>query len=160
MRDVIMAVAPGEIPLVEAMATLDDSAVIQRLNRRRGRRDPLGFGVAEVAALATPVVWLAVDQAAKQLGDAAGDEVSKGAKALVRRLFRRPAGPVEVPALTREQITSVRRHVLELAAQHGLDVEKATALADAVAVRLAAVDGQAAPDPDPDLDQGAENNAQ
>ncbi|MGW0513628.1 hypothetical protein ACWD1W_31050 [Streptomyces olivaceoviridis] len=42
------------------MAGFDDATVVRRLGGRSRRSDTLGFGLGEVAALVTPVVWLAL----------------------------------------------------------------------------------------------------
>lgn len=131
VRDVVVEIAPEERPLVDALAQLDDATVARWL-RRRVRREPLAFGLSEIAALVTPVVWRVVDQAAQQLGDAA----ATGARAPLRRLFHRRAVSAEVPQLTREQLAWVHQQVLQKAAQQGLEEERAYAVADAVVARL------------------------
>ncbi len=152
VRDVVAKVAREELPLVEGLAGFDDATVVRRLGRRGGRREPLGFGLGEVVALVTPVVWLVVDQAAKKAAGSAVDGAAKGTKAALRKIFRRKAPAVAVPPLTREQLGEVRRRVLETAAQRGLSQERAMVIADAVVARLALaapsddVRGPAAPD--------------
>ncbi|MFI1198749.1 hypothetical protein ACH4VR_04630 [Streptomyces sp. NPDC020883] len=140
VRDVVAAVAAEELPVVDALAGFDDATVLQRLRRRRRRREPLGFGLDEVAVLVTPVVWLGVDQAAKRIADSAVDGASKGAKAVLRKVSRRPTSPVVVPPLTPAQLGEVRRAMLEMAVQRGLAQEQAVAVADAVVARLAVPD--------------------
>ncbi|MCZ1012948.1 hypothetical protein [Streptomyces noursei] len=125
---------------MDALAGFDDATVLQRLRRRGRRREPLGFGLDEVAVLVTPVVWLVVDQAAKRIADSAVDGASKGSKALLRKVLRRPTASVVVPRLTPAQLGEVRRAVLEVAARRGLAQERAVAVADAVVSRLAAPD--------------------
>ncbi|WP_377267964.1 hypothetical protein [Peterkaempfera sp. SMS 1(5)a] len=141
VRDVVRGVvadsAPEELPLVDGLFQFDDATVVRRLSGSGRRRDPLGFGVGEVVALATPVVWLALNQVAERVTDAALDGASRGVRGLLRRLLRRPAAPRTVPPLTREQLAEVRRRVVETGRQRGLSEERATELADAVAGRLA-----------------------
>ncbi|MFD5121196.1 hypothetical protein [Streptomyces sp. NPDC058385] len=60
VRDVVVQVAPDEIVLVEGLLLLDDASAVRRLSGR-GRQEPLGFGLAEAAALVTPVVRLVVN---------------------------------------------------------------------------------------------------
>ncbi|MGK4578980.1 hypothetical protein [Kitasatospora sp. HPMI-4] len=144
VRDVVAEVAPEELPLVAALAALDEAAALRRLARPSTRQDPLGFGLGEVAALVTPVVWLAVNEAARQLGGEAASGAAKGAKAVARRLLHRREETV-IPALTREQLVQVRQLVLETAAQRGLGEQRASAIADAVVARLALT----APDQEP-----------
>ncbi|MFF5217489.1 hypothetical protein [Micromonospora sp. NPDC000442] len=136
VRDVVVEVAPEELPLVAGLARFDEATVVRRLGRWGGRREPLGFGAGEAAALVTAVVWLAVDQSVRRLGDAATDSLLWRMKALLRRLFRRRAEPATVPALTPEQLGEVRRRVLEVAAQRGLERDRADTIADAVVARL------------------------
>jgi hypothetical protein len=87
--------------------------------------------------LATPVVWLVVHQLADRAAASAVDGAARGTRTLLRKVFRRRAAPVEVPALTREQLGEVRQQVLEVAVRRGLDDERATAIADALVARLA-----------------------
>ncbi|HKR51386.1 MAG TPA: hypothetical protein VJT72_17745 [Pseudonocardiaceae bacterium] len=121
---------------MDGLAGFDDATVVRRLGRRGGRREPLGFGLGEIVVLVTPVVWLAVDQVAKRIAGSAVDGAANGTKALLRKVFRRRVAPVVVPPLTRAQLGEVRRWVLEMAAQRGMDEERADAVADAVVARL------------------------
>ncbi|WP_211591415.1 hypothetical protein [Microbispora sp. H10836] len=149
VRDVVAEVAPEELVLVNGLAGLDDDAVMRRLGRGGGRREPLGFGLGEVAVLVTPVVWLVVEETARQMGSAAGEGAAKGTKAVLRRLTRRPAPAVDVPDLTREQLAGVHRQVVETAVKHGLEDSRARLIADAVVGRLAlAAPGGDADEPD------------
>ncbi len=137
VRAVVTKVAPEELPVVAGLAEFDDATVVRRLGRRRQAREPLGFGVGELVVVVTPVVWLVVDQAAKKIAGAAVDGTAKGARAVLRRLFRRRSAPVVVPPLTREQLREVRQQVLEATWERGLSDKRATAVADAVVARLA-----------------------
>ncbi|MFJ8387821.1 hypothetical protein ACIQ9Q_25575 [Streptomyces sp. NPDC094438] len=137
VRDVVAEVAPEELPLVAGLAGFDDATAVRRLGGRARRRDTLGFGLGEVAALVTPVVWLAVDQAAQRIAGAAVDGAAAGARSALRKLLRRPAEDVTVPSLTREQLAEVRESVLAMAAQRGLEEERAVTIAEAVVARLA-----------------------
>ncbi|WP_433678744.1 hypothetical protein [Nocardia sp. CA-119907] len=137
VRFVIADCAPAELPLVEALAGLDDVAVVKRLQRYDRRGEPLSFGLAEVATLATPVVWLAVSQAAQQFGTATANAAITGMKTSVRKLLRRPADPVTIPALTSAQLSEVHQRVLELAEERGLDADQSRVIADSVVARLA-----------------------
>ncbi|MFH9659657.1 hypothetical protein ACH4NF_17990 [Streptomyces sp. NPDC017248] len=148
VRDVVAELAPEELPLVAGVAGFDDATVVRRLGSRRRRSDTLGFGFGEVAALVTPVVWLALNQAAQQLVGTAVDSGVGRARAALRRLSRRPAEAVTVPPLSREQLALVRQSVLTTAARHGLEEERATRIADAVLTRLVLA-GPEDPGPEP-----------
>ncbi|MEX2983331.1 hypothetical protein [Streptomyces sp. C36] len=137
VRDVVARVAPEELPLVEALARFDDATVVRRLGRRGGRREPLGFGLGEIAAMAAPVVWLVVDETARQIAAAVATSATTGTRTVIRRLLRRPDAPVTVPELTREQLAEIHRRVVESAVQRGLGDERAATIADAVVARLA-----------------------
>ncbi|MEV7025244.1 hypothetical protein [Kitasatospora sp. NPDC093558] len=129
-------VAPEETILVEGLLRYGDAEVLARL-RGRGRRDPLGFGVADIVPLVTPLLWLTLESARQKLADAAVDGAAKGSVALFRRLFRRTAEPEVIPALTREQQVLVRGMVVDAATQAGLAPELVGQLADGVVARLA-----------------------
>lgn len=137
VRDVVAEVAPEELPLVAGLARFDDVTVVRRLGDRGRRRETLGFGLGEIAALVTPVVWLAVNQAAQRIVGAAVDGTVGRAGSALRKLLRRSGEHVTVPPLTREQLSGVRKSVLEVAAQRGLEAERASVIADAVVARMA-----------------------
>jgi hypothetical protein len=137
VSDVVAEVAPQELPLVAELARLDDAEVVRQLRGRRRRRKALGFGLDEVAALATPVAWLALDQVAQRIAGYAVDGAARGIRAALRRVFRRHATPATIPPLTREQLGQVRRLVAEMAVQRGLGEKRASVIADAVVARLA-----------------------
>lgn len=137
VRDVVAATAPHEVPLLDGLDAFDEDRVAALLARRKGGRDPLGFGVTEVAALVTPVVWLAVSEAVKRGTGAAVDGFAVRIRAALRRLFRRPASPRHVPPLSPEQLDVVHRRVRERAGAAGIESSAAESLADAVVSRLA-----------------------
>jgi hypothetical protein len=136
VRDVIAQVAHEELPLVDRLCRLDDERVVRLLTKRRRGRDLLGFGVDEVVALASPVVWVVVNEAAKRFANSAitgGAEATKGG---LRKLFRRTKAASVVPPLTREQIGEVWRQTMDSALRNGMDEERARRIADCVAGRL------------------------
>ncbi|MEV2220193.1 hypothetical protein AB0E01_09975 [Nocardia vinacea] len=137
VRDVVAEVAPDELSLFDGLDAFDDDVVTRRLRRTGKRGDPLGFGVAEIAALATPVIWIGVQYAAQRFGEAAADAATVRVKRLLRKAFRIRPTPVPVPALTPEQLAEVRSHILALAAERGMDHDRAAVVADAVVARLA-----------------------
>lgn len=154
VRDVMAEVAPEELPLVTALARFDDATVVRRLGRTGGRREPLGFGLGEVVAMAAPVVWLVLDEAGRRMADAVVDAAATRSRSVLRRALRRPSAPVALPAaLTPEQLAEIRRRVVETALARGLGERRAETIADAVVARLVlpeAEDGAPeAPAPEP-----------
>ncbi|MFE3139083.1 hypothetical protein [Streptomyces scopuliridis] len=141
VRSVVAALAPEELPLVDGLRRFDDATVVRRLSGRGGRREPLGFGIGEIAVLVTPVVWLVLDGVAQRLEAVTAEHVERVLTGALRRLFRRPAPAVEVPPLTRGQLAEVRVLVLAAAEQRGLLSGRAEEIADAVVARLALADG-------------------
>lgn len=141
VRDVVIVAAPHELALFDAIEPLDDEQVTRVLTDPARRQDPLAFGVTEVAALVTPVVWLVVDEVARRgVGRAADGMFARLASAL-RRLFGRkgstpPRRSVPLP-LTPEQLEAVHARVLERAGAMDIDEGTAQILADAVVSRLA-----------------------
>lgn len=141
VRDVVAEVAAEELPVVAGLVQLDEAAALRRMTRRKQRPDSLGFGLGEVAVMVTPVVWLAVNEAARRIGNDAGGGVATWVKAAARKVLHRRAAPAVVPPLTREQLGVVRQLVLETAAQRGLSEQRASVIADAVVARLALAQG-------------------
>ncbi|MDJ1135415.1 hypothetical protein [Streptomyces iconiensis] len=146
VRDVVAVVAPAELVLVDGLALFDDATAVRRLSGRGGRREPLGFGLGEMAALVTPVVWLVLDQTVRKFAESAVDGSLRGARGLLRKALRRADEPLVIPPLTAGQLAEVRTRVLESASHRGLPVECAEAVADAVVARLAFTSAGAAPE--------------
>ncbi|MFF2544061.1 hypothetical protein ACFVUY_16005 [Kitasatospora sp. NPDC058063] len=137
VRSVVETLAPEELFLVEGLRRFDDATVVRRLSRGGGRHEPLGFGIGEVAALVTPVVWLVLDEVAQRMVATTVDRASRGATGLVRRLFRRPAPAAELQPLTQEQLVEVRALLLTAGEQRGLAPDLTEEIADRVVARLA-----------------------
>jgi hypothetical protein len=136
VRETVAEVAPDELIVVEGLFRFDDDRVARLLASRTGRHEPLGFGLEEVAALVTPIVWTALDEAARQAaGEAVGRAVRRSTRWL-RTITRSPAAPQVLPALTSGQLQAVRERVLELAAESGIAPEAAAALAERLVARL------------------------
>ncbi|MFE2521912.1 hypothetical protein [Streptomyces mirabilis] len=136
VRETVAEVAPDELIVVEGLCRFDDDRVARLLAGRTGRHEPLGFGLEEVAAMVTPIVWTALDEAARQAaGAAVGTAVRRSARWL-RTITRGPAAPQVLPALTSGQLQTVRERVLELAAESGIAPEAAAALAERLVARL------------------------
>ncbi|MEV6261108.1 hypothetical protein AB0M42_10205 [Streptomyces sp. NPDC051784] len=159
VRSVVAAVAPAESPLVDGLCRFDDATVVRRLRRGGGRREPLGFGIGEVAALAAPVVWLVLDGVAQQFATTTATSVSTKLRGMARRMSRRPAPVMTVPALTREQMLQVRTQVLAMAQHRGLPADRAEEIADAVVARLVLSDSSDTPTREPSDDPEGEDPA-
>ncbi|MGW6403664.1 hypothetical protein [Streptomyces sp. NPDC055134] len=140
--DVVAQYAPEEAPVLAALAHVDDAHVVRILRGRR-KTEPLGFGFAEVVAVVTPVVWLAVDEACRSAVQSSVDSAYARLAGAARRLLRRPSAAgaaggsaTEVPELSRDQLDLVHRRVTEDAQAAGLAAEDAEKLADRVVARL------------------------
>ncbi|QKW53642.1 hypothetical protein [Streptomyces buecherae] len=137
VRAVIADVAPAELHVVDALSQFDDDTVVARLSSRGRGREPLGFGLEEAIYLATPVVWVALDECVRRVvGRAIDTRGPLGMRRVLSRVLRRRSAPLAVPALNVEQVAEVRRRIVELSAQHGLESERADMLADRVAAQL------------------------
>ncbi len=137
MRAVVKDCVPEEAVVVEGLLRYSDAQVLARLRGRRQGRDPLGFGLAEVAPLVTPVLWLTLEAARQRLADAVVDGAAHGSASLWRRLLRRRSTPELIPPLTRAQQALVQRMVIEAAAEAGLSQQRARRIADGVVAGLA-----------------------
>ncbi|WP_205862671.1 hypothetical protein [Planosporangium thailandense] len=136
VREVVSDAAPDELLLVEGLCRSDDESVAARLAARDRSDEPLGFGLGEIAALVTPVVWIALDEAARKATGAAVGGVGRRLRVWLRRIFRRPAVTRTIPPLTPDQLEAVRLRVLELSTESGMAPAAATALAERVVARL------------------------
>lgn len=144
-REVVADTAPAELPLFRATsrAFFEDP---DRALQQRSKDEMLGFGVETVAlltpyalAIAKPVITLLMSELAKQVQERSADTVVTW----VRRLLRRPDEDVteqgtepEIPPLSAEQLSRVRRLALDKARELDLDEGKAALLADAMVGRL------------------------
>ncbi|WP_286160200.1 hypothetical protein [Streptomyces yunnanensis] len=139
VREVVAEHAAHELPLVDSLRTLDDDRVVRTLTAGGQKREPLGFGYAEVSALVTPVVWLVLDQAARRTVDRATEGLLARGRAGVRRLLRRAPDTAKhtLIALDPGELALVRTHIVEQATQRGVDRRAAEALADSVVARIA-----------------------
>ena len=135
VEDVVAQVAPEEAPLLLALSHVDDVRVARMLRQRR-HAEPLGFGLAELPAIVTPIVWLTVDEACRMAVQSSVDSMRTRVTGSVRRLLRRPAKGLTVPELSREQLDLVHRRVREDARKIGIADDVAEALADRVVARL------------------------
>ncbi|WP_194833392.1 hypothetical protein [Nocardia sp. XZ_19_369] len=136
VRDVIAEVASEELSLVDRLRQLDDEHVVRLLSRRRHGRDLLGFGIDDMVVLASPVVWVAVNEAAKRFTNDAITGGGKAARFGLRTVFRRTGAESTVPPLTREQIAEIRTQIVDSAVRSGMADDRAQVIADSVAGRL------------------------
>lgn len=130
VRSVVAEQAPEELPVVEALRAVDDDTVVRRLKRTGRRREPPGFGVDEITVMATPVIWIVLDETVRQV------KVTARAAGKLLGLWRRKPKPRALPPLSHEQIAAVHQRVLEAAAARGMGAERTQILADAVVARL------------------------
>jgi hypothetical protein len=136
VRSVIASQAGHELPYYARLARSGDSWVLWRLRHQRGRSGPLEFGLSEMATLATPIVWITLNEAAQEFGSAAGDGMFAGVRALLRRLLRRKPKPAIIPPLTEEQRQKVRDAVRESLLKKKLSQQRADDIANAVYYEL------------------------
>ncbi|MGD6748547.1 hypothetical protein [Streptomyces sp. BH105] len=138
VRDVVAEVAPDEVLLLDKLANLDEGRLTRLFARSLEDAEPLECGHVDVTAPVTPVVWLALDEAARSAACRAADGRAARHKPLLRHLFRRPPEtPPELRCLSATQLDAVRHLVRVHAHAARLGEDAATALADSVAARLA-----------------------
>jgi hypothetical protein len=136
-RDLVASLAPEEMALFRPVS----SAFFEDPRRlsSESKDDMLGFGVAEVVTLDTPVVLSVVMEVItlirSELARESSQAVSKSLEVGVRGMFRRVRGghapPPAVPGLTRDQLARVRSVAFEKARQGGIGEHRAQLLADA-----------------------------
>lgn len=136
VRSVIESQARDEARYFTNLARTDDSWVLWRLRHRRGRDEPLAFGLGEMATLITPVVWITLNEAAREFGSAAGDGMFAGLGALLRRLLRRKPRPATVPPLTEAQRERVREAVRRELLNRKIGEQRAGDISNAVFYEL------------------------
>ncbi|WP_194905907.1 hypothetical protein [Catenulispora rubra] len=136
VRSVISSQSSGELPYFTRLARTGDPWILWRLRHRRGRDEPLGFGLGEMATLATPVVWITLNEAAKKFGSAAGDGMLAGVGALLRRILHRKPRLATIPPLTEEQRERIRDAVRQELENRKLGNQRAADIANAVFLEL------------------------
>jgi hypothetical protein len=143
VRDVVRAVvtdqAEHELPYLAKLEDDDDAWVIWRLRHPRRLGPVVGFGgFAEAMTMVTPVVWIAIDEAAREIGGEAGGGVRVVVRALVRKILRREpnAETAPVPPLTDAQIGKVREKVAAELRNRKIRDSKARDIANAVCEEL------------------------
>jgi hypothetical protein len=136
-REVVVALAPAELPLFPAMQRAFDADPKGRGIRTGAGDDILGFGLSDVATLLTPVALIAAKQAvsfmALEIGKGHAKDAATDISSRVRRLIRRdPDRQALDPALL-AQVHSIAETV---ALKSKLPKTRAAALADAIVERL------------------------
>jgi hypothetical protein len=135
-RDLVGAIAPEELPLFTAMskAWFADPT---RVQMNQGD-DVLAFGVAEAAALLSPVLLAAATHTLNYAGEQLGRNVAAASvdwlREQLRHLFHRQESGV---SLDTRQIAQVRAITFETARKFRVPKAKATEIADAVTARFA-----------------------
>lgn len=154
VRDVVAEVAPNELPVVDRLRQLGEDRAARLLARRRSGGDLLGFGIDEVAVLASPVLWIVLTKAAEQFTEGAISSGGEAARRWLRKRLGRAKAVTVLPPLEPEQIAEVRARVLDSALRSGMDADRARLLADSVAGRLVvdAMPELAEPSAEPDRD--------
>lgn len=142
-RRVVRKIAPEELSSFDIVAApyLDNPKAAER-RLRQAHDDPLGFGPADIVAMATPVIALVSGSVITAVSDSIGNAVRDGAGGVLRKAWRKVRGkqpePLELPAapLNAAQLAEVRQIALERALSLGMKRQKAEALADAVVTAL------------------------
>ncbi|GII84186.1 hypothetical protein Ssi03_21760 [Sphaerisporangium siamense] len=144
VSQVVAEVAPEEAAIVHAFDDVGHDEAVRRLKRSRARREPLGFGLGEVVALVTPVIWIVLDEVLNKSAESAVTATGGWLKPRLVAVFRRLTGrdpapradPV-MPVMTAEQLRAVHDRIKELGAEAGLEAKQAEQVADGVVARLA-----------------------
>lgn len=142
-RRVVRKIAPEELPSFDIVAApyLKNPEQAER-RLRRAYDDPLGFGLGDIVAMATPVVALVSGSVITAVSDSVGKAVTDGTANAVRKAWRKlrgkPLQPLELPStpLSTTQLAEVRQIALDRALSLGMERQKAEALADAVVAAL------------------------
>jgi hypothetical protein len=135
VRDCVARYAPEELPFVDVLGSMDQELVARSLSQRR-RDQQLGFGLTEITAAVTPVLWLALDEAGRMAVRGAIEGTWTQIKSALGCLRRRNRLPAEIPPLSREQLAAVHRRIVAGVIAAGMPESTAHALADHVIARL------------------------
>jgi hypothetical protein len=136
VRDVVAQFAPEELPLLTGLHGLDDAEIGRRLVPEARRDDPLGFGTGEIVVLASPIVWIAVQQVVDRMTASAVDGIRARAGALLRRKLGRTPPTLPLPRFGRTELLEVQARVVEMATQSGMEQARAEQLAASVVGRI------------------------
>ncbi|WP_394616198.1 hypothetical protein JNUCC0626_42025 [Lentzea sp. JNUCC 0626] len=160
-RHVVRKIAPEELPSFDVVAApyLENPRQAER-RLRQAHDDPIGFGLGDVVAMATPVIALVSGSVITAVSDSIGTAVRDGMTSAVRKAWRKMRGkpdePLALPStpLTTAQLAEVRQIALERALSLGMKQQKADALADAVIAALVLRDADQADTDQSDAGQG------
>lgn len=160
-RRIVRKIAPEELPSFDIVAApyLERPKQAER-RLRQAHDDPLGFGLGDIVAMATPVIALVSGSVITAVSDGVGKVVRDGTTNAARKAWRKfrgkPVEPLELPStpLTKAQLTEVRQVALARALSLGMKQQKAEALADAVVAALVLRDDDQDTDGDSDGEAG------
>lgn len=156
-RQVVLDVAPREMPIFEATSAAYFKNPEKTLKGGHHKEDMLGFGVAETVTMLTPialkvttvVVQYVYELSREPIEGLIQDKIEEETPNLLGhlgRIFRKVFGiaePAKVPALekppalTQEQLRQVQELAFEQACQLKLSPDKATLLANSLVGQLA-----------------------
>ena len=156
-RQVILEIAPQEIPLFQATSEAYFKNPKKMLKGDTDKEEMLGFGVGQVATILTPIVLhismtmvqYVVEISKEPLEEVFHDKIKDempGFLGSLTRFLKKLLGlsetlPVvavtEIPALTQEQLTQVQKLAFEKACQFDLSEDQAALLAESLVGRLA-----------------------
>lgn len=148
-RSVLIKVAPEERRAFNAISEAYFKNPEKTLKGEGGKDELMGWGVAEVAILVSPIVLEIVKDILKDiLKDSIKDSITKNPTLFdkftnfVKRLFRinpppqvqslQPLSQEQLKPLSTEQLKQVHQRACEKAIQLGLAYDKATLLADSL----------------------------
>lgn len=132
VRAVVERAAPEEMPMVEGLGGMADEVVVARLVRGVPRDERLGFGLDDVAVLVSPVLYIVLDQAVRNIVDDSLDGARRRLPGWWQRLTRRRTPTPPVPELSAQQVAEIRDHVAALALERGVPEEKVERVREAV----------------------------
>ncbi|MGH3864124.1 hypothetical protein [Actinokineospora sp.] len=132
-HELVETLAPEELPSFALVAEpyLTDPRRAEK--QLRDHDDPMGFGLGDALAMATPVIALVSGSVVTALSDSVAASVRDAGGKLVRKLTRKK--PVELPPAkewTSEQLDEIREVALARALDLGMKKAKAETLADAL----------------------------
>ncbi|MDX8049911.1 hypothetical protein SK571_11010 [Lentzea sp. BCCO 10_0798] len=143
-RLVVGELAPQELPSFDIVALpyVDNPRRAER-RLRQDRDEPLGLGLGDAAALATPVITLVCGAVVTVLSEELARSVRSGTGKMIRRMIERVRGrSAQKPALltrtwTPQELAEIRQVALDRALALGVERAKAEVLADTVVAKLA-----------------------